>query len=139
MRRGLILVNSVVRLVYGVGALVAPSAMAAAGFAPDLERRTDARLFVRGFGAHQIGVAALGLASIGRLELERPAMVLAAAIDAVDMASAVAEGSSRGQMDADVVGGFLFSAAGAASAWAALRMDSAPSRVGGSKPARRRR
>jgi hypothetical protein len=122
VRCGLILVNSLVRVGYGVGALLAPSVMAATGFVPDVEQRADARLFVRGFGAHQIGVGALGLASMGWPKLERPAMGLAAAIDAVDMASAVAEGSARKQMDPDVVGGFLFSAAGAASAWAALRL-----------------
>jgi hypothetical protein len=123
MRRHLILANSLVRLAYGVGALLAPSAMAAAGFVPEVEGRGDARLFVRGFGAHQIGVAALGLASLGQRELERPAMALAVAIDVLDMASAVAEGSDRGQMEADVIGGFLFSSMGAASAAAALLME----------------
>jgi hypothetical protein len=115
------LVNSVFRLGWGLGALLAPSAMAAARLVPDTEQRPDARLFVRGFGAHQVAAAAVGVASMRWRRLERPAIALAVAIDAVDMASAVVEGRARGRMDADVVGGLALSAAGVATASAALR------------------
>jgi hypothetical protein len=121
-RRILMLVNCLFRLGYGAGAVLTPSAMATAQLAPDVEERPDARLFVRGFGAHQVAVAALGLASLRWPRLERTALALAIAIDAVDMVSAAAEARARGQMDADVVGGLAFSAAGAATAAAALRM-----------------
>jgi hypothetical protein len=84
-RRSLLLVNSLFRLGYGVGALVAPSAMAAARMAPDTEDRPDARLFVRGFGAHQLAAGAMALGSLRWRRLERPAMMLALAIDALDM------------------------------------------------------
>jgi hypothetical protein len=102
--------------------LVAPSAMAKFGLTPDTEERPDARLFVRGFSAHQIGVAALGLASICRRELERPAMLAAAAIDVADMVTAVVEAADRRSIDADLAGGFVFSGAGVATALVALRM-----------------
>jgi hypothetical protein len=95
--------------------------MAAARMAPDTEDRPDARLFVRGFGAHQLAAGAMALGSLRWRRLERPAMVLALAIDAVDMASAAVEARARGQVDADVAGGLALSAAGAATAAGALR------------------
>ncbi len=120
-RRSLLLVNSLFRLGYGVGALVAPSAMAAARMAPDTEDRPDARLFVRGFGAHQLAAGAMALGSLRWRRLERPAMMLALSIDALDMVSAAVEARARGQVDADVAGGLALSAAGAATAAGALR------------------
>jgi hypothetical protein len=114
------LVNSGFRLSYGVGSLLAPSAMAAARFVPDTEQRPDARLFVRGFGAHQVAVAALGLGSRRWPRLERPAIVAAVVIDVVDMVSAAVEARARGQIGPDVAGGFVFSAAGLATAAGAL-------------------
>jgi hypothetical protein len=120
-RRSLMLVNSLFRLGYGVGALVAPSAMSAARMVPDTEARPDLRLFVRGFGAHQLAAAALALGSMRWQRLERPAIALAVAIDAVDMVSAAVEAGARGRMDADVAGGLALSAVGAATATAALR------------------
>jgi len=120
-RRDLVALNGLVRLGYGLGALLAPSTMASLRFVPDTERRPDARLFVRGFGAHQIGAAALALGALRRPRLERPAMMLAVALDAVDMLSAVVEARARGRLDPDTAGGFAFSASGAATAAAALR------------------
>jgi hypothetical protein len=63
----------------------------------------------------------LALGALSRPRLERPAMVLAVALDVVDMVSAVVEARARGRLDADTAGGFVFSATGAASAAAALR------------------
>jgi hypothetical protein len=120
-RRSLILANVLFRIGYGVGGLIAPSATAKFGLTPDTEDRPDARLFVRGFSAHQIGVAALGLASIRRRELERPAMLAAAAIDVADMITAAVEGIDRRSVDADLAGGLVFSGAGVATALAAIR------------------
>jgi hypothetical protein len=120
-RRGLMLVNSVFRLGYGAGALLAPSAMASARMVPDTEELPEARLFVRGFGAHQVGVAAVSLCSRRWQRLERPAIALAVAIDAVDMLSAAVEARARGQVGEDVAGGLFLSAAGVAIAGAALR------------------
>jgi hypothetical protein len=120
-RRSLMLVNSLFRLGYGVGALVAPSTMSAARMVPDTEARPDLRLFVRGFGAHQLAAAALALGSMRWQRLERPAIALAVVIDAVDMVSAAVEARARGRMDADVAGGLALSVVGAATATAALR------------------
>ena len=123
--RGLMLVNSVFRLGYGMGALLSPSAMAAARMVPDTEERPEDRLFVRGFGAHQLAVAAVGLGSTRWPRLERPAILLAVAIDAADMLSAAVETRARGRMDPDAVGGLALSAAGVATALAAQRLGRA--------------
>ena len=56
---------------------MAPSAMASARMAPDTEDRPDARLFVRGFGAHQLAAGAMALGSLRWQRLERPAMAIA--------------------------------------------------------------
>jgi hypothetical protein len=113
--------NVVFRLSYGVGGLVAPPLMAKLGLTPDVAERPDARLFVRGFSAHQIAVAALGLASGRWRTLERPAGLAAVAIDATDMLTAAVEACDRRRADADLIGGFVFSGAGVATALAALR------------------
>ena len=98
--------------------------MAAARLVPDTADRPEATLFVRGFAAHQVGAAVLALAAARRPRLQRPAMRLAVSLDVLDMLSAVVEARARGRMDPDTVGGFAFSAAGAASAAAALRRGS---------------
>lgn len=117
------LVNAGFRVAYGIGGLLSPAAMGRWKLAADTPERPDARLFVRGFSAHQIGVAALGLASLRWRGLERAAAHAAVAIDAADMVSTLVEASKRRSLEADLVGGLLFSAAGAASAGGALRMS----------------
>jgi hypothetical protein len=119
--RSLMLVNSSFRLIYGAGGLMAPSAMGAARLVADTDNHPEARLFVRGFAGHQLAAGALGLGSLRRRRLEGPAILLALAIDAVDMVSAAVEARARGRLDADVVGGLALSAAGAATAAVALR------------------
>ena len=76
---------------------------------------------MRGFSAHQIGVAALGVASLRWRRLEQPAALAAMAIDAADLLAAVLEAGERRRLDEDLTGGLIFSAAGAISAGAALR------------------
>lgn len=120
-KRSLMLLNSMFRVSYGVGALFAPSKMAKLQLAPDTAERPKARLFVRGFGAHQVAVAALSLASRRWRALERPAALAAITIDLSDMASAVIEADDREQMDPDLTGGLVFSAAGVVTAAAALQ------------------
>jgi hypothetical protein len=119
-RRGLLTVNVAFRLGYGVGGLFAPATMARLRLTPDVSERPDARLFVRGFSAHQIGVAALGLAGLRWRRLQRPAALAAVAIDAADILSAAIEACDRRELNADLTGGTMFSAAGLATAWAAL-------------------
>jgi len=120
---GVVAANAVIRLVYGVAALVGPSRplFGKVPLAPDTEQFPEARLFVRGFAAHQVGVALLGIAGLARHDLRRPAMVLAAATDLADIASAVVEARSRGRLEVDLRGGIVFSTAGLASAVVGLR------------------
>lgn len=120
-RRNLLLLNSGVRLAYGLGGLLSPGAMARGRLVAATDGRPEARLFVRGFSAHQILVAALGLAAARRPPLETAAILAAVAIDASDIASALAEAAGRGRLDQDLSGGIAFSGAGVATAvWAAL-------------------
>jgi hypothetical protein len=119
-RRGLMLANSMFRMAYGLGALFAPGAMARFRLAADTGEDPQARLFVRGFGAHQIAVAALGLVSRRWRTIERPAALAAMTIDVADMISAVVEGDERERMDPDLTGGLVFSAASVVTAASAL-------------------
>jgi hypothetical protein len=118
-------VNSIIRLTYGVAAAVAPSRPLAGKIplAPDTDHFPEARLFVRGFSAHQVGVALCGLASLARPNLRRPAMLLAAATDLADIASALIEARDRKHYDSDLTGGIVFSSLGLVSALAGARAD----------------
>ncbi|HEX4116785.1 MAG TPA: hypothetical protein VHY18_13025 [Solirubrobacteraceae bacterium] len=123
MRRTLIVTNAAIRVGYGLAALFAPSTplFGTVPLAPDTEQFPEARLFVRGFAAHQIAVGVLGIASLARRELRRPAMILAAVTDSADIASAVIEAKARRRTDADLSGGIAFSASGLISALLAMR------------------
>jgi hypothetical protein len=119
----LIVANAAIRLGYGVAALAAPSkpVLGNVPLAPDTEEFPEARLFIRGFAAHQIAVALVGLASLGQRDLRRPGMLLAAATDLADIVSAVIEAGARGRLDSDLSGGITFSGAGLVSSLVALR------------------
>jgi hypothetical protein len=114
--------NALIRLGYGVPALANPSRplFGKIALAPDTDDLPPARLFVRGFASHQIGVALVGLLSLGRPELRRPAMALAAAIDLADVASAAVEAEARSGLDSDLLRGMVFSSAGLVSALVGL-------------------
>jgi hypothetical protein len=113
--------NAAIRLGYGVATLVAPSKplLGKVPLAPDTEDLPQARLFIRGFASHQIGVALVGLASMGDRSRRRAAMLLAAATDLADILSAAIEAQARGGVDADLRDGLVFSSAGLVSALAA--------------------
>jgi hypothetical protein len=115
------LVNILFRLSYGIGALLAPTKMAKLRLAAPMAEHPEARLFVRGFGAHQVAAGTLGLASRRWRRLERPAAIAAVTIDAADMISAVVEAGERKKWDSDATGGLVFSAAGVATALATIR------------------
>jgi len=114
------LANSTFRMAYGLGALFVPVAMERFRLAANTREHPQARLFVRGFGAHQIAVATLGLASRRWRTIERPAALAAVTIDVADMISAVVESEARERMDPDLTGGLVFSAAGVVTAAGAL-------------------
>ncbi len=121
--QSLIAANAAIRLGYGVAALAAPSkpVFGRVPLAPDTEELPEARLFVRGFAAHQVAVALVGLGSLVRRDLRRPGMLLAAATDLADIVSALVEMSARGRLDSDLRDGTVFSSAGLVSALVALR------------------
>jgi hypothetical protein len=121
-RSAVLAANAAIRLGYGVAALIAPSkpVLGKLPLAPDTERFPEARLFIRAFAAHQIAVAIVGFASLGRPDLRRPGMLVAAATDLADVASALVEARARGRLDPDLRDGLVFSAAGLATALAAL-------------------
>ena len=121
---GIVCANAVIRLAYGTAALTNPSRTRAGkiSLAPDTEQFPEARLFVRGFAAHQVAVALVGLASLARRDLRRPAMALAAATDVADIVSAAIEARSRARLDADLSGGIVFSSAGLGSALLGMRL-----------------
>jgi hypothetical protein len=122
-RPTLIAVNAAIRIGYGVAALAAPSKpiFGSVSLAPNTEQFPEARLFIRGFAAHQIAVALVGLASLVQRDLRRPGMLLAATTDLADIVSAVVEGNARGRVDSDLRDGITFSSAGLVSALLALR------------------
>jgi hypothetical protein len=115
--------NAGIRLAYGVVVALWPSSRSKTplALAPDTDELPEARLFVRGFSAHQVGVGLAGLASLRRRELEPAAIALASAIDALDITTAVIEARARGRWDEDLLGGAIFSGAGLATALLASR------------------
>jgi hypothetical protein len=120
--RSLALVGSLVRGAWGFGAFAAPAAMKRAQLTGgEGLNLPDARLYVRGFGAHQALIAGFTLAALRSDELLKPALVLSVLLDALDMASAAVEVPARGGIDPTLVGGIAFSGAGALTFLAALR------------------
>ena len=114
--------NAAIRVGYGVAVLLRPSKpLGTVELAPNTEEFPEARLFVRGFAAHQLGVGVLGLMSLRRRDRRRVAMLLAAGTDLADIVSAVVEARARNDVGADIAGGTAFSAAGLLSALLALR------------------
>jgi hypothetical protein len=122
-KRNLLLINAGFRMAYGIGGLLSPAAMGKLQLAANTPERPDARLFVRGFSAHQVGVGALGLASLRWPHLRRSAALAAIAIDLSDMLSAVVEATRRGDLSSDLAGGLVFSAAGVATASASVTVN----------------
>jgi hypothetical protein len=104
--------GSVVRIAYGLGALLAPARMVAVGLAPDTHELADPRLTLRAFGGHQLVVGCVTLSAIGSCRLARRAAALSLAIDALDVTSAVVEQRVRGGRDRTVLGGCAISGAG---------------------------
>ena len=121
--RTLALLGSAARGAWGLGAYATPHAMTRAQLTggPDLDL-PDPRLYVRGFGAHQVLIAGFTTFAATRSpSLLRPALALSALLDAVDIASAAAELRARRGADRTVVGGIVFSGGGLALSAGALR------------------
>jgi hypothetical protein len=110
-----LLVSSAIRIAYGASSMFAPEAMAKSKFAPSTGDHPDPRLLLRGFGGHQLMVAAFSLAALRSVPLVRPALALNLMIDGFDAASAVLEIRPRGGADSVVAGGIVLSGAGLAA------------------------
>lgn len=95
--------------------------MARAELVADTEDHPDARLFVRGFGVHQILAAGITLAALDDDDRLRDALLLSLLVDVSDIAAAAAEAQARGAVDRGLISGFAISGAGAAIFAAALR------------------
>jgi hypothetical protein len=121
MARLLILAGTAVRLAYGAGALLSPSRMVAARLAPGTDGRPDPRMTLRGFGGHQLVVAAFTLATVGSPRLVRSALVLNMLIDALDVTAAALELRVRGRADRTLIGGIALSGTGIVAFALALR------------------
>jgi len=107
--------GAAVRLAVGAGYLLASSSMASARLAPQTADRPDARLFVRGFGGHQLLIGALTLAAARARRLAGPVVALNLLIDALDMTSTALEVRARGRADRTLIGSIALS--GTAIAW----------------------
>jgi hypothetical protein len=122
--RSLILLTSAVRGAWGLGAFAAPGAMRRSrlvGTDPDLEL-PDPRLYVRGFGGHQVLIAGFTIAALRSDErMLRHGLLLSVLIDGLDIASAVGELAARRQLDPTPAAGIVFSGGGALSNIALLR------------------
>jgi hypothetical protein len=120
--RSVAVLGSLVRSAWGLGAFAGPDSMRRAQLTggPDLDL-PDARLYVRGFGAHQVLIGGFTLAATRSRHLLRAALVMSALLDSVDIASGVAEARARGGLDRTLAGGIVFSGAGLALFVAALR------------------
>jgi hypothetical protein len=113
--------GSLVRIAYGVGALLAPAEMVAAQFAPDTHGLPEPRLLLRAFGGHQLVTGGLTLAATRSPQLARRAAALSLLIDAFDVTSALLELRARGHSDRQLIGGVALSGSGIVTFAAALR------------------
>ncbi|HYB23186.1 MAG TPA: hypothetical protein VED41_05280 [Solirubrobacteraceae bacterium] len=113
--RALLLAGSLVRIAYGVGALLTPARMVSAGLAPDTHALAEPRLTLRGFGGHQLIVGALTLAATRAAAPARRAATLSLLVDTFDIVSTVLEQHARGERDATVTRSYRLSGAGMAT------------------------
>jgi hypothetical protein len=105
--------GSAFRIAYGAGALLTPTRMVSARYAPDTHDLPDPRLLLRAFGGHQLATGCLTLAAATRSRhLARAAALLSLLIDAFDVSSAVLEQRARAHSDQTTVGGIAISSTG---------------------------
>jgi hypothetical protein len=99
------IVGSLVRLGYGLGAAIAPLGMCRRRLAPAVHDMPDPRMNLRGFGGAQSAIALYALASARSPERARSLLWLNAVTDACDAAVSLLELRARGKLDRVVVGG----------------------------------
>jgi len=99
------IVGSVVRLGYGIGAAIAPLGMCRRRLAPSVHEMPDPRMNLRGFGGALSAIALYTLASARSPDRARSLLWLNAGTDACDAAVSLLELRARGKLDRVVVGG----------------------------------
>jgi hypothetical protein len=107
-------VGTVVRLAYGVGAVLVPEAMAEHRLAPRLDGAADARMNLRGFGGALSAIALYSLAAARTPHRARSVLWLNALTDAFDAGVTLLERRDRGTVDRVVAGGLAINVAGMA-------------------------
>jgi hypothetical protein len=132
LARVLLVGGSSVRIVYGMGALLAPARMVEARYAPDTHELADPRLLLRAFGGHQLVTGCLTLAATRSRRLARLAATLSLLIDTLDVGSAALEQRSRGRPDRTILGGYAISGAGMIAFATVLRTSRLKAGTGGS-------
>jgi hypothetical protein len=116
------LIGSTARLVYGLGCIIAPQAMAGR-LAPTV-RGPDSRMNLRGFGGAQSGIALYTLARARTRDGARSALALNSLVDGFDAMVSTLEIRDRGRVDLVAAGGVAVNVLGLAcwsSAALALR------------------
>ena len=111
-----VVVGSVGRLAYGLGAVLAPEWMGGR-FAPSLRGHPDPRMNLRGFGGAQSAIALYTLTSATSEARARDLLRLNALVDGLDTVVSLLEWRDRGKLDEMAAGGIGINIAGL-SCWA---------------------
>jgi hypothetical protein len=119
--RSLMGAGALVRLSYGLGALVAPDAMSSHRLAPDVRGHADGRMDFRGFGGLHINIALLTLRAAIRNRNTRLLLRLNVGCELSDMAATLLEWRDRDRADRVVRGSLALASIGLATWIAALR------------------
>ena len=108
---------ALVKVSYGIGALLAPEALSRWRLAPGVRGHANGRMSLRGFGGYVLVLGSATLCSALRGRDLRPLLALNLLTETTDGATALLEWRDRGDADATVLGSLGISIAGIA-AWA---------------------
>ena len=115
-----LVVGGLVRVAYGLHALLAPEAMGRRRLAPRTHGKADPRLSLRGFGGQLVVLGAFTLLAARSAALARPVTWLNAGIDTIDLTAGALEARDRGGVDRIVGGSLALNGVGLALWLAAL-------------------
>src|SRR5207237_304588 len=97
-----LIVGAVVRVAYGLHALLAPEAMGRRRLAPRTHGKADPRLSLRGFGGQLVVLGGFTLLAARSAPLARPVTWLNAGIDTIDLTAGALEARARRRLDRTV-------------------------------------
>jgi hypothetical protein len=113
--------GGLIRMSYGLGALLAPDRMSASRIAPDVRDHPDGRMDFRGFGGLHTNIASATLCSAATDRYVAPMLVLNLGCEIADTAAGLLEWRDRGGPDRLVVGSLVLSTVGVGLWTSALR------------------